>query len=78
MEYVDETAGSAQPKVKDGEYKFVIILDGAQSYTLVTQPTGINDNLIYTIDGMLLNLYKTQSSDRKRIERSGGRGRFGS
>ena len=55
----DETADSAQARVKAEEYGFVVIIDDVKSYTLITQPTGINDNLTYRIDAMLLDHYKT-------------------
>ncbi len=49
----------AKALVKDEEYQFILIIDDIDSYTLVTQPTSINDNLTYMIDELLLSEYKT-------------------
>ena len=59
VEKVSEDLESSKALVKDEEYKFIVIIDDEASYTLVTQPTGINDDTTYKIDSIILNYYKT-------------------
>ncbi len=58
VEAVNESQESAKALVKDEEYEFIIIIDDVNQYTLVTRPTGINDNTTYRINGILLDYYK--------------------
>jgi ABC-2 type transport system permease protein len=58
VEKVSEDLESSKALVKDEEYKFIVIIDDEASYTLVTQPTGINDDTTYKIDSIILNYYK--------------------
>ena len=59
VEGVSETLESSKSLVKDEEYKFIVMIDDVASYTIVTQPTGINDDTIYKIESIMLNYYKT-------------------
>ncbi len=62
-DYEVETAklstDEAKELVKEEEYKFVVILDDEKSYTVITQPVGINDSTMYTVDAVLVNNYKS-------------------
>ncbi len=58
IEQVDVTEDQAQALVKEEEYEFILIINDVDSYTLVTQPTGINDNFTYLIDELILSEYK--------------------
>lgn len=58
VEKADESTESAKTLVKDEEYEFIVIIDDVDSYTLVTRPTGVNDNITYRINGILLDYYK--------------------
>ena len=62
-EYEVETAklstDDAKELVKNEDYKFVVILDDEKSYTVITQPVGINDSTMYTVDAVLVNNYKS-------------------
>ena len=62
-DYEVETAklstDDAKELVKEEEYKFVVILDDEKSYTVITQPVGINDSTMYTVDAVLVKNYKS-------------------
>ena len=59
VDIVDETTATAETLVEDEEFEFIVLIDDVNSYTLIKQPTGIQDSSRYRIDGILLNYYKS-------------------
>ena len=59
VKVIDTNRADAEAAVSDEEYEFIVLIDDVKSYTLITQPTGIQDNSTYKINSILLNFYKT-------------------
>ena len=58
IKQIDGTLEDAKRLIKDEEYGYVLYLAGENEYTLVTESIGLESNITYRINGMLLGNYK--------------------